>query len=165
MLICCCENCHINVFFAVAMLFEIDCKFDIHWYNQWKVAGLESHIVLRFFKVFYDKHHFTINEPHVWFSDMPCQGDLLTCNKSQKMSPLYYTHAWALGGGLLGCLPPQGQKVNVTGIPTPESIAKLITCRKTNPPPQELFPGPRMIILLLKVVVMLQRESTILSDS
>jgi len=43
-------------------------------------------------------------------------------------------------GGLLECLPPpQGQKVNVTGIPTPESKWKLIAWQKTLP---RIFPQP-----------------------
>jgi len=47
------------------------------------------------------------------------------------------------GGGLLGCLPPpQGQKVNVTGIPTPESKSKLITYRYRPKTPPRIFPQP-----------------------
>jgi len=46
-------------------------------------------------------------------------------------------------GGLLGFGGfAQSQKVNVTGKPTPESIAKLIRCRYRKPP--EFYPGPRM---------------------
>jgi len=61
-------------------------------------------------------------------------------------------HAWALGGGgLLGCLPPPGQKVNVTGIPTPESKSKLITYRYRQKPPR-IFPRPRMVMCTFCVV-------------
>jgi len=45
------------------------------------------------------------------------------------------------GGGLLACLPPPGQKVNVTGIQTPESKSKLITYRYRQTPPG-FFPQP-----------------------
>jgi len=49
------------------------------------------------------------------------------------------THGRWGGGGLLGCLPlPPQEKVNVTGIPTPESKSKLITCRyRQNTPPKD----------------------------
>jgi len=41
--------------------------------------------------------------------------------------------------------PPPGQKVNVTGIPNPESKSKLITYRYRQTPPQGFFPSPRML--------------------
>jgi len=60
------------------------------------------------------------------------------------MSGMAHDHAWALGGVWWGCLPPpQGQKVNVTGIPTPESKSKLITY-SIGKKPQGFFPSPRM---------------------
>jgi len=42
---------------------------------------------------------------------------------------------------------PQGQKVNVTGIPTPESKSKLITYRYRQPT-QGFFPSPRMLMVV-----------------
>jgi len=49
-------------------------------------------------------------------------------------------------GGVLGCLPPPpGQKVDVTGIPTPESKSKLITYRYRQKIPQGFFPSPRTL--------------------
>jgi len=50
---------------------------------------------------------------------------------------------------LLGCLLPQGQKVNVTGILTPESKSKLITCRYRQKPPR-IFPQPTYDRILFK---------------
>jgi len=61
-----------------------------------------------------------------------------------------YHHAYALGGGLPGCLPTQGQKVNVTAIPTSESKWTLITCRyrQKKPHPKELSPAHVWLSLL-----------------
>jgi len=45
-------------------------------------------------------------------------------------------------GGCYGVY-PQGQKVNVTGIPIPESKSKLITYRyRQKTPPPRIFPQP-----------------------
>jgi len=56
------------------------------------------------------------------------------------------THGCWGGGGVGGeFTPPHGQKVNVTGIPTPESKSKLITYRYRQKTPQGFFPSPRMI--------------------
>jgi len=53
------------------------------------------------------------------------------------------TSRMSAGGSLLGCLPPplQGQKVNVTGIPTPESKSKHITYRYRQKKPKDFFPA------------------------
>jgi len=56
----------------------------------------------------------------------------------------------------------KGQKVNVTGIPTPESKSKLITYRyRQTPPPQGFFPSPRFRKILVFYVTGFSRKDLV----
>jgi len=68
-----------------------------------------------------------------------------------KLIEWIHEHACSLGGGLLGCLQftsPLGQKVYVTGIPTPESKSKLIITPESKSKPR-MFMSSVIFFLLL----------------